>query len=159
MAKRRRFLSAAAQCTKHEPDELSDQHERHDDEAEDSDHEQYGDPQKCDAGVGQHGLSRLSHGRRRRSAEDADTVVRAGIGMFNGTYTNRSNGIPATGFNTNVAFATGDNGINPAFNWDNGFPQDFELPPNFSPFQLNGQNARAVIRDDYNRGCPIVRRK
>ena len=79
-----------------------------------------------------------------------NTVVRAGIGMFNGTYTNRSNGIPATGFNTNVAFATGDNGINPAFNWDNGFPQDFERPPNFSPFQLNGQNARAVIRDDYN---------
>ena len=51
MAIRRRFLSAASEYTKHEPDELPDQDERHDDEAEDSDHEQYGDPQECNAGV------------------------------------------------------------------------------------------------------------
>ena len=81
---------------------------------------------------------------------DSQTVVRAGLGIFNGNYTNLSNGIPATGFNTNVSFATGNNGIDPAFNWDGGFPQDFQAPPNFSPFQLNGQNARAVIRNDYN---------
>ncbi|MEZ5393533.1 MAG: hypothetical protein R2724_11820 [Bryobacterales bacterium] len=29
-------------------------------------------------------------------------------------------------------------------------PQNFQAPPNFSPYQLNGQNARAVIRDDYS---------
>ena len=81
---------------------------------------------------------------------DSSTVIRAGIGIFNGNYTNNSNGIPSTGFQTDVSFATGDNGVNSAFNWDNGFPQNFEAPPNFSQFQLNGQNARAVIRDDYN---------
>jgi len=81
---------------------------------------------------------------------DANTVVRAGIGIFNANYTNNSNGIPSTGYQTAVSFATGNNGIDPAFNWDNGFPQNFLAPPNFSPFQLNGQNARAVIRDDYN---------
>ncbi|MEZ5362299.1 MAG: TonB-dependent receptor [Bryobacterales bacterium] len=81
---------------------------------------------------------------------DSKTVVRAAIGIFNGNYTNNSNGIPSTGFQTDVSFATGNNGINPAFNWDNGFPQNFQAPPNFSPYQLNGQNARAVIRDDYS---------
>lgn len=79
-----------------------------------------------------------------------NTVIRAGVGIFNSNYTNLSNGIPATGFNTNVSFRTGNSGVTPAFNWDNGFPQDFSLPPNFSPFQLNGLSAKAVIRDDYD---------
>jgi hypothetical protein len=80
------------------------------------------------------------------------TVVRGGAGVFYSDFINRgllNRGLPNTGFSTTATFATGDNGITPAFNWDNGFPQNFVLPPNTNPFQLNGQNATVVLPGDY----------
>jgi hypothetical protein len=79
-----------------------------------------------------------------------DFVVRGGIGVFNSNFINQGLGLPATGFSTNAAFATGDNGITPAFNWDGGFPQNFQAPPNLSPFQVNGQNGTVVLPSDYD---------
>jgi hypothetical protein len=74
-----------------------------------------------------------------------DWVIRSGYGIF---YWNVSGtiGVPATGFNTTAAFASGNVGITPAFNWDNGFPQDFQKPPILTPTVQNGQNATAVLR-------------
>lgn len=80
------------------------------------------------------------------------TVIRGGAGLFYSDFIDRgliNRGIPNTGFSTTASFATGDNGITPAFNWDNGFPQNFSRPPDLSPFQLNGQNATVVLPSDY----------
>jgi hypothetical protein len=80
-------------------------------------------------------------------------VVRGGAGLFYSEYIARgllNRGVPNTGFSTTATFATGDNGITPAFNWDNGFPQNFLFPPNLSPFQANGQNASVVLPDDFS---------
>ena len=33
------------------------------------------------------------------------------------------------GFSTDATFITPDNGVHPAFNWDNGFPQNYPHPP------------------------------
>jgi hypothetical protein len=80
------------------------------------------------------------------------TVLRGGAGVFYSDFINRgllNRALPNTGFSTTASFATGDNGITPAFNWDNGFPQTFVRPPNLSPFQLNGQNATVVLPGDY----------
>ncbi len=78
------------------------------------------------------------------------TVIRGGVGIFNSNYINQGLGLPSTGFAQTVDFRTGNNGVTPAFNWDNGFPQDFLPPPNFSPFQLNGLNALTVLPADYS---------
>ena len=79
-------------------------------------------------------------------------VVRGGAGVFYSDFIDRgllNRGLPNTGFSTTASFATGDNGITPAFNWDNGFPQNFSRPPDFSPYQANGQNATVVLPGDY----------
>jgi hypothetical protein len=79
-------------------------------------------------------------------------VVRGGAGLFYSDFIDRgllNRGVPNTGFSTTASFATGDNGITPAFNWDNGFPQNFQRPPNLNPFQANGQNATVVLPSDY----------
>ncbi|MBI1354285.1 MAG: hypothetical protein GC160_08060 [Acidobacteria bacterium] len=78
------------------------------------------------------------------------TVIRAAVGIFNSNYINQGLGLPQTGYATTASFATGNNGVTPAFNWDNGFPQNFQAPPNFSPTQSNGQNGTVVLRDDYS---------
>jgi hypothetical protein len=77
------------------------------------------------------------------------TVIRAGAGIFNSDYINQGLGLPAFGFSTTAEFATADNGINPAFNWDGGFPQDFARPPITDPVAANGQSVTAVLPSDY----------
>jgi hypothetical protein len=81
------------------------------------------------------------------------TVIRGGIGVFFSDFIDRglpSRGVPNTGFSTTASFSSGDSGITPAFNWDNGFPQNFLHPPNLSPFQANGQNADVVLPSEYD---------
>jgi hypothetical protein len=78
------------------------------------------------------------------------TVIRGGAGVFFSNYINQGLGLPATGFSTLASFQTGDNGVTPAFNWDDGFPQNFAPPPNFSPYQLNGLGGTAVLPSDYS---------
>ena len=55
-------------------------------------------------------------------------------------------GTPASGFNTNASFASADTGVTPAFNWNNGFPQNFAHPPIISPTVQNGQAAQVSLR-------------
>ena len=74
-----------------------------------------------------------------------DMTVRGGAGVFFANYNNYNMGLPQVGFSFLPSFVTGDNGITSAFNWDNGFPQNFTRPPNLSPYQLNGFNGTVVI--------------
>ena len=74
-----------------------------------------------------------------------NTTLRGGAGVFFANYNNYNMGLPQVGFSFQPSFITGDNGITPAFNWDNGFPQNFARPPNYSPYQLNGFGGTAVI--------------
>jgi len=73
--------------------------------------------------------------------------IRGGAGLFFANYNNYNMGLPQSGFSFLPSFVTGDNGITPAFNWDNGFPQNFAHPPNFSPYQLNGFAGTVVLPD------------
>ncbi len=74
-------------------------------------------------------------------------VARASYGIFYwGIMDRTSLGIPANGFNTNAAFASADAGVTPAFNWNNGFPQNFPHPPVIAPTVQNGQNATVGLR-------------
>ena len=69
-------------------------------------------------------------------------VVRSGYGVFYyGIMDRTSLGIPAAGFNTNASFSSPNTGITPAFNWNDGFPQNFPHPPIIAPDVQNGQNA------------------
>jgi hypothetical protein len=77
------------------------------------------------------------------------TVIRAGAGIFNSDYINQGLGLPAFGFSTTATFETANNGVTPAFNWDNGFPQDFARPPVTNPTAANGQNVTAVLPTEY----------
>ncbi len=78
-----------------------------------------------------------------------ETVVRGGWGIFNSNYINQGLGIPAFGYAQTVSFATPNNGITPAFNWDDGFPQDFQRPPVTGDTVANGQSVTAVLPEDY----------
>lgn len=46
---------------------------------------------------------------------------------------------PSLGFSSTGTFLTLDGGITSAFNWEDGFPQDFERPPLRDPSFANGQ--------------------
>jgi hypothetical protein len=75
-------------------------------------------------------------------------VIRSGYGLFYGGIMDRTSlGVPAAGFNTNASFASADAGVTPAFNWNNGFPQNFPHPPILTPTVQNGQNATLNQRD------------
>lgn len=78
------------------------------------------------------------------------TVLRAGIGIFNSNYINQGLGLPAFGYSTTANFTTGDSGITPAFNWDGGFPQNFQRPPVTDPLAANGQSVTTVLPSDYS---------
>jgi hypothetical protein len=80
-------------------------------------------------------------------AIDHRTVIRAGAGIYYAIYIGQLTGTPASGFSTTASFSTGDNGVTPAFNWDNGFPQDFRRPPTIEPTLQNGQSATASFRE------------
>ena len=72
------------------------------------------------------------------------TVVRGGFGIFNSNYINQSLGLPAFGYSTTASFTSADNGTTPAFNWDNGFPQNFRRPPVIDPTAANRQGQRGL---------------
>jgi len=77
------------------------------------------------------------------------TVVRGGLGIFNSNYNNQGLGLPAFGYSTTASFSSADSGTTPAFNWDNGFPQDFRRPPVIDPTAANRQDATVVLPDQY----------
>src|SRR5262249_43346390 len=68
-----------------------------------------------------------------------NTVVRGGYGIFYGEWNEQNNGIPQTGFAFTPSFPSPDAGLTPAFNWDSGFPQNFNHPPTITPTVANGQ--------------------
>ncbi len=73
-------------------------------------------------------------------------VVRGGYGIF---FLNQTTvmWIPtADGFNTYAGFFSPNAGITPAFNWDDGFPQNFPHPPITTPTVQNGLNATLNLR-------------
>ena len=72
------------------------------------------------------------------------TVIRGGYGIFYAAYISEGVGIPQNGFSITPAFSSPDNGLTPAFYWDNGFPQNFSHPPNLTPTVQNGQSAQLV---------------
>jgi hypothetical protein len=76
----------------------------------------------------------------------ANFVLRGGYGIFFKEYINQGVGLPQTGFSITPTFASADNGITPAFNWDNGFPQNFNKPPLISPTVANTQGASIAER-------------
>ena len=75
---------------------------------------------------------------------NSKTVIRGGYGIFYAAYINEGVGIPQNGFSITPSFTTPDNGLTPAFYWDNGFPQNFSHPPNLTPTVQNGQGAQLV---------------
>src|SRR5579872_991099 len=72
------------------------------------------------------------------------TVIRGGYGIFYAAYISEGVGIPQNGFSITPSFISPDNGLTPAFYWDNGFPQNFNHPPNLTPTVQNGQGAQLV---------------
>jgi hypothetical protein len=77
------------------------------------------------------------------------TVIRAGGGIFNSDYINQGLGLPAFGFSTTAVFASSDNGITPAFAWDDGFPQNFARPPIREATAANRQSVTTVLPTEY----------
>lgn len=68
------------------------------------------------------------------------TVIRGGYGLYyNLLYYNDFGGGGTQGFNASPGFQSPD-GRDPAFYWQNGFPQNFQRPPFSDPSALNGQN-------------------
>lgn len=71
-----------------------------------------------------------------------NTVIRGGYGVFTGMAGSAIEGAIGSrlqqGYNAQPTFSVTDpSGINPAFYWDAGFPQDFEKPPILVPTFLN----------------------
>lgn len=79
----------------------------------------------------------------------AKTVIRTGAGIFNSNYINNGLGLPAFGYATTATFTSPDGNLTPAFNWDNGFPQNFRRPPNKEITSANGQGVTAVLPTEY----------
>ncbi len=70
------------------------------------------------------------------------TVVRAGWGIFytQAFYPGWNGGMSQDGFSNTPTFSASQGGIRPAFYLDNGFPQNFALPPDIRSDYKNGQN-------------------
>ncbi len=85
-------------------------------------------------------------------AFDNNTVLRAGYGVYyasgNATTGLRSSQSFSFGFNASPSFSSTDLGVTPAFNWDNGFPQDFPRPPFIDPTVANGSAVNMIGRGD-----------
>lgn len=74
---------------------------------------------------------------------DDKTVIRTGYGVFftQAFYPGWGGGMSLDGFNLNQTFnTTGFSGIQPAFNLNEGFPQNFTRPPFIDPSFKNGQD-------------------
>lgn len=80
------------------------------------------------------------------------TVLRSGYGIYyalgNANAGLRDSLNMSSGFIANPTFASVDQGANAAFNWDNGFPQNFVKPPVVDPSAANGAELRMIGRDD-----------
>jgi len=70
------------------------------------------------------------------------TVIRAGWGIFytQAFYPNWGGGISQDGFSSTPSFSSSLGGIQPAFYLDQGFPQNFALPPDIRGDYRNGQS-------------------
>lgn len=83
------------------------------------------------------------------------TVVRTGYGVFytQAFYPGWGGGVDQTGFNSNASVsATGNNGLDPAFYWQNGFPIDnVKKPPFIDSTFRNGQSSATYRPTDGNR--------
>lgn len=80
------------------------------------------------------------------------TVLRTGYGIYyaqgNANAGLRDSLQSSLGFISNPIFTTLDQGVNAAFYWDNGFPQNFPRPPFISPTAANGTALRMIGRSD-----------
>jgi Carboxypeptidase regulatory-like domain len=80
------------------------------------------------------------------------TVVRGSFGIYHFLGTSLSgsdlDGTGLLGYQANPNFASTDSGINPAFNWNSGFPA-YQLPPFFDPTLNTGFNALSA-------GAPVT---
>lgn len=83
---------------------------------------------------------------------DSKTVLRAGYGIFygpgNATTGLRSSQRFALGFNAAPSYATLDQGVTPAFNWDGGFPANWPRPPFINPTVGNGTSVYMMLPAD-----------
>jgi Bacterial regulatory proteins, lacI family len=73
-------------------------------------------------------------------------AVRGGYGLVYLNLSTSSIGATSSGFNNTASFSSANVGVTPAFDWDNGFPQNFAMPPLISPTVLNGQGAAMGLR-------------
>jgi len=80
------------------------------------------------------------------------TVLRSGYGIYyaqgNANAGLRDSLSASAGFSANPTFQTTDQGVTPAFNWNNGFPQNYVKPPVIDPSAANGADLRPILRDD-----------
>jgi Carboxypeptidase regulatory-like domain len=80
------------------------------------------------------------------------TVLRSGYGIYyaqgNANAGLRDSLSASSGFAANPTFASTDQGVTAAFNWNNGFPQNYVRPPVIDPSAANGAALRPILRDD-----------
>ncbi|HYO82797.1 MAG TPA: TonB-dependent receptor, partial [Bryobacteraceae bacterium] len=85
------------------------------------------------------------------------TVLRSNYGIYyalgNANAGLRDSIQMSNGWITNAVFASTDVGVTPAFNWDQGFPQNFVRPPVIDPAAANGNDLRVVGREDGRPPC------
>ncbi len=78
----------------------------------------------------------------------AKTVLRSGYGIYyaagNAAAGQRDSLNMSNGFISTPVFQSTDQGLTPAFNWDNGFPQNFPRPPFINPTAGNGTAMRFI---------------
>ena len=80
------------------------------------------------------------------------TTLRGGYGIYYGPG-NADAGLRQSqnfgyGFNASPVFASTNNGVTPAFNWDSGFPQNYVRPPNLIPTVANGSAVNMIGSND-----------
>jgi hypothetical protein len=86
-------------------------------------------------------------------APNSKTVVRTGYGIFYdaGYYSGWYGGVAQDGFNASPAFGSTMGGLTPAFLLSQGFPQNYQRPPDLDPGFLNGQWGPNYRPQDGNR--------